>query len=785
MQETILVAFGLSAVAPWLYRMFRGGTGWLLGLMAAGLVALLARDLPTIAAGEIVRTSLPWFPGLNVHLSFYMDGLSLTFGLLIAGIGAIILVYTGGYLRGHRQLGRVYAYLIAFLASMLGVVFADNVLTLFVFWELTSLTSYFLIGINHEEERARSAALQALLVTGGGGLALLAGFICLGLVSGTFELSQMGSQRDAIIEHAMYVPVLLLILLGAFTKSAQFPFHFWLPNAMEAPTPVSAYLHSATMVKAGVYLLARLSPLLGDTTAWSVLVCGFGAVTFLAGAALAIGQNDLKRILAYTTVSILGGLTLLIGIGTSLSLIAAMVLLVAHALYKAALFLVAGAVDHSAGTRDIRRLAGLGRVMPITAAAAFVAACSNAGIPPTFGYLAKEGMYESLETGSGLVIALTLLAVVTNALLIATAAMVGWKPFVGRALGSPPAPPPADGHQDHDTETPHAHQPHEAPVSLWIGPVLLAAGTVGLGVWPGLVEPILAGAVQAIHGEPVEFHLAMWHGLNVALGLSVVTLIAGIWIYLRREQLLARLDRLGALARWGPDRGYAVGLEWLNLVARWQTRFLQSGYLRFYLMTIIMTAVVLGGIALARDADSISLIDPAPVMLYELVPSALIVLATLMAVTVGSRLAAVAALGALGYNVAVIFVLYGAPDLAMTQFAVETLTVILFVLVLYRLPRFMRYSKPLVRLRDVLVAGAGGALVTLLLLAVTAEPLESRLSEYFAEHSLPLAKGRNIVNVILVDFRALDTLGELSVLAIAAIGIRAFMKFTPRKDDAS
>lgn len=802
MQEAITIGFGLALVSPWIGRYAGRAAGWLLGLLIAGLTAYLARFLPAITSGEVIRTSVAWFPGLGIHWSFLLDGLSLTFGLLITTIGALVLIYSGGYMAGHRHLARLYAFLLAFMASMLGVVFADNLLTLFVFWELTSLTSYFLIGINHDQPAARSAALQALLVTGGGGLALLAGFVILGQIGGSYELSALALQRSAIVDDALYLPMLLLVLIGAFTKSAQFPFHFWLPNAMEAPTPVSTYLHSATMVKAGVYLLARLGPTIGETAAWTIVVMSIGATTLAIGAAMAVAQTDLKRILAYSTVSILGALTLLIGIGTELAAKTVILLLVAHALYKAALFLVAGAIDHETGTRDIRRLGGLMRVMPITAAAAFLAAGSNAGLPPLFGFLAKEGMYEAIGTASAPAVVVLLVAVIANALLVAAAGMAGWKPFAGRVvspshdLAPSPAPSGSMGQREpastDDNEMTHAHGGsggphgiHEAPVSIWLGPLLLALGSLALGLRPAWVEPIVARGASAIRGAPVKTHLSLWHGFNLVLLLSAITLLTGVLIYAYRARLLDRLKRLRPLARWGPDRGYTAGLTALNMVARWQTRFLQSGYLRMYVKIVILTTVGLAGCVLAFGAVSLTTIGWTAVRPYEWVPLALIILATGLVVTTSSRLAAVAALGVVGYNVALIFILFGGPDLAMTQFAVETLTVILFVLVLYRLPRFSRFTRRGAAIRDLIVAGAGGALMTLMLLIATAEPLQSHLSGYFAEQSLPLGKGRNIVNVILVDFRALDTLGEISVLAVAALGIRALMRLTPDKEGES
>lgn len=761
MSETILICLGMALLAPGVVRLAPRGAGWILGLALCVVAGRIAWYFPVIAAGESVQTSFPWLPELGVNWSFYLDGLSLIFGLLITGIGALVLIYAGSYWSNHAHLGRLQALLLAFLASMLGVVFADNVFTLFIFWELTGLASYFLIGINHEKAAARSAALQAFLVTGAGGLALLAGFVLLGAAGGSYELSQLAAERSAVIEHALYVPMLCLILFGAFTKSAQFPFHFWLPRAMEAPTPVSAYLHSATMVKAGVYLLARLSPTLGGTAVWNALVTCFGATTFAVGAAMALGQTDLKRILAYSTVSILGALTLLIGMGTREAAIAAIILLIAHALYKAGLFLVAGAVEHGTGTRDLRQLGGLARAMPITAAAAVLAAASSAGMLPLLGFIAKESVYGAVLSASADAVFLTLLMVVGNMLLVCVSGMVGWRPFFGATDPTLSAP---------------VYIPHESPPGMWLGPTLLALGSLTLGLFPAQADVIVAAGTASICGEAVNVHLAVWHGFNLVLVLSAATLVGGVAIYLQRESLLSRLGWVQTLGRFGPERGYGIGLEGLNRFARWQTRMLQSGHLRSYVVTIILTLIGLAGYALMRDADTLTLTGWTGVAIHEIVPPFLVLAGAVMAARSVSRLAAVTALGAVGFGVVLIFVLFGAPDLAMTQFAIESLTVILFVFVLYRLPRFLRFTSLAVRVRDLAVAGALGGLITLILLAVTSEPLQTGVSDYLAAQSLPLGKGRNVVNVILVDFRALDTLGEITVLAIAAIGVHALIR---------
>jgi multicomponent Na+:H+ antiporter subunit A len=727
-----------------------GPSGWIVALLPFGLFVFFLAVAGPITAGVPAAASVPWIPTLGIELSFYVDGLGLLFALLITGIGAVVSVYAGGYLAGHVDLGRFYVSFLMFMVSMLGVVVADNVIVLFVFWELTSLTSYLLIGFEHDKEPSRAAALQALLVTGGGGLALLAGLLLLGHVGGSLELSVLLQRGDVVRSHPAYLPILLLVLAGAFTKSAQFPFHFWLPSAMAAPTPVSAYLHSATMVKAGVYLLARLSPVLGDTDAWRALVVPVGAVTMVVGAWLAVRQTDLKRILAYTTVGALGTLTMLIGAGTALTVGAAMVFLLAHALYKGALFLVAGAIEHETGSRDVEQLGGLSRAMPITTTAAAMAAVSMIGLPPALGYLGKELLYESV-LGTPLLVAVAVFANV----FFAAAAVIVFRVFVGPSIATPVAPA-------------------EPPPSLWLGPVLLG----GLGLLIGLTQvgagPLLAPAGASVLGRPVEVDLALWHGFNLALLLSAVTLAVAVVVFAGRGPL-RRAPGSGIAARLGPARVYEYALDAMNALARGQTRALQSGYLRSYLRITIAVTVALAGYALlTRDGIVWSRIEEVEV--YDIELAVLMLVAGFTAAVSRSRFGAVAALGVVGYAMALVFSLYGAPDLAITQVVVDTLTVILFVLVFYHLPEFTRWSGDPGRLRDVVVCLAAGALVTLLVWAVMETPEPAGISGYFVEQSVPGGQGRNIVNVILVDFRALDTLGEIVVLGLAGLGVFALLR---------
>jgi len=757
----VLSGFAAALGAPWFYKIARGAVGWLIALLPLGLMIYFAQFVEPVAAGQIIVISHNWVPSLGIKLSFLIDGLSLLFAFLISGIGALIFIYAGDYLRGHAQLGRFYAYILIFMASMLGLVLADNLIAVYVFWELTSISSYFLIGFDHNRESARAAALQALLVTGAGGLALLAGVLLLGKAGGSLEISTLLKNGDMVRTNALYVPILLLVFAGAFTKSAQVPFHFWLPSAMEAPTPVSAYLHSATMVKAGVYLVARLSPVLGGTEIWIQALTTVGGLTMIAGAYLALRQTDLKRMLAYLTVSALGLLIVFIGVGTSQALAAAVVFLLAHALYKGALFLVTGIVDHQTGSRDVKELGGLRSAMPLTASIAVLAALSLAALPPTLGFLGKEMLLEA-SLGANRT-ALTIAVVFASIIFVTTAGIIGIQPFFGKKLPTPNAP-------------------RDAPPGLWSAPAILALLGVIFAAMPTLVQgSLFQPAVEAITREPLTLRLALWHGFNLALALSAVSLVFGLTVYVRRKAVIEIVSRLQINSSWGPQHWYRLILAGLNHLAERQTQLLQSGYLRYYLLIIILTSLALAGTKLFIALDTARFTASFDARFHEWLIAGVILFAAFAAVMAKSRLAAVAALGVVGYGVALVFVFFGAPDLAMTQFMIETLTVILFVLVFHHLPRFAILSSRFAWVRDAILTLALGALITIIVLIGSGIQLYPKISTYFIENSLSLAHGRNIVNVILVDFRGFDTFGEITVLAVAGIGVYALLKLKPQK----
>jgi multicomponent Na+:H+ antiporter subunit A len=745
----VLAPFIAAGFAPLLVRSLGDRASLVLALVPAITFAWLLALLDRFTPG--VRESTPWVSGLDVSLDFALDGLSGLFALLISGIGTLIVIYAGGYLKGHPQLGRFLLFLMMFMGAMLGLVLADNVVTLFVFWELTSLASYLLIGFESERAPARRAALQALLVTGLGGLALLAGLLLLADVGGAWRLSELNLAGAAVQADPFYLPIVLLVLLGAFTKSAQWPFHSWLPGAMQAPTPVSAYLHSATMVKAGVYLLARLSPALGGTPEWVWLLTLFGGLTMLMGSLFALLETDFKLLLAWTTVSGLGTLVFLLGPTHEAGAAAAMAFLLVHALYKGALFMVAGAVDHESGTRDITLLSGLRRAMPLTFAAAALACVSMAGLPSGLGFVAKE-LIGAATLALGDHGATLATVTVGNVMLVALAAIVVLVPFTGR-------PNEAAAHA------------HEAPWTLLAGPVLLALLGIGFGLAPQLAaEALIVPAATAVAGQPVVVEIVLFKGLDAKFLLTLATFAAGAGLFmLWRRSAEAWRARLNPPLSHGPDAGYDRALEGIARFAGWQGRILQPGLLQRYMAASFAVVVIAVAASLTRGELRLALsLDGG--RLIEWAVFALTAASALAVALATTRLLAVIALGVVGLGVAMIFMLFGAPDLAITQFSVETLVVVIMALVLIRLPGF-RISGPAGRPGRVAatIAAATGTLVALLLLAVLAEPFDPRLSDWFARTALPEAFGHNVVNVILVDFRALDTLGEIVVVATAAL----------------
>lgn len=735
---------------------------WVFAITAAGPAATLvwaALKTSLILDGGVPSASVSWVPGLDLQLSARVDAFSLLMLWLIGATGVLVCVYCAGYFATpNPRLGVFAGVLSAFAGSMVGLVIADDVFLLFVFWELTSITSFLLIGFNHHEPTARASALQALLVTVAGGLALIGGLV---ILAGEAETSSLHGILAAPPDGALVSVALVFIVVGAAAKSAQFPLHFWLPGAMAAPTPVSAFLHSATMVKAGVYLIARFAPSYAEVAIWRPMVITIGVVTMLAGALTALKRTDLKQILAYGTISQLGLLFILFGYGDPALTTAGVGVLVAHALYKAAMFMMVGIVDHQAGTRNINALSGVGRSLPGLAVVAAVAGASMAGIPPLLGFAAKEQAISALFSVGGRWQVLLVAAVVTgSALTVAYSGRVLWGAFSTKA--------------DLESLSP------VAPAKIFVAPVAVLAGiSVTLGLAPSLVTPLLDDASAALIAEGGKKHLVLWPGFNTALVVSLVILIIGGLCVAARD----RVDAASARVRLGPS-GESIFAASVSAVLRGAERVtatVQSGSLPVYLVVVFLTAVALPGSVLvsggARWPTGIPLAD-SPI---QAMAGALIILAAAAAALLRQRIAAVLALGAVGLGVGVLFIIEGGPDLALTQLLVETVLIVAFAFVFRHLPGEYRrravqrkYARGRMATR-IAVAGLTGAMITTLALTTASVSRGSTTRDIYLERAPAEAGGRNVVNTILVDFRALDTLGEITVLVIASIGVLALV----------
>ena len=727
------------------------------------LFAFFAAQIPLVSSGNSLYQHIDWVSSLGINFDFKLDGLSLLFSLLITGIGTAIFVYALSYLKGHRYFDRFFGYLLLFMSAMLGVVLSDNILLLFIFWELTSISSFFLIGFNNDNADSRKSAITALTITGLGGFFLLAALILLGNISGTFIISELVQSKEVILNHPLYPLLILFIFIGAFTKSAQFPFHFWLPGAMKAPTPVSAYLHSATMVKAGIYLLARFTPILGDSELWHYSLMIVGGITMLYASIHSLFRIDLKSILAYSTIAALGILTFLIGVGTQEAMVAVAVFILAHALYKAVLFLVTGIIDHETGTRDITVLRGLGRVLLPVTIASIIAAASSAGLPfVTFGFIGKDLIYEATLHYPNMewIWILTGIAIVTNVGIVAAGLMAGVKPFLGKLPQQ-------------------FEKIHLPPFSMWLPPLLLSALSIVFGLLPWWAGNYLTGsAANAIHGSsfPQE-NLAIWHGPNLVFLLSIVTLVLGVIVYLVNKPSLSKLQAVEKLNNVSPQSIITGCANSFLRLSDWITGLSHNGYLRSYHLKIILFAEGLLAYKLWKsgpivlDFDQLTRPD-----LYEIAVVLVLLGALFIVVSTASRLTAVVSMSVIGYCTCLIFVFYSAPDLAMTQFTIDTLSTVLFVLVLYRLPSFINFASKKILYRDAAVSIGFGLILSLVALRVWSEPIAKDISDFYGENAYILAKGKNVVNVILVDFRGIDTMFETVVLSIAALGVYSLIR---------
>ncbi|MCA1930083.1 monovalent cation/H+ antiporter subunit A [Rheinheimera sp.] len=725
-------------------------------VLPAVALTLVLHLAPVVFSGETLLYKLPWVEALGLSLSFRLDGLSLLFVFLILGIGLLVILYARYYLAAKDSMARFYGFLMLFMTAMLGVVLSNNLLQLWLFWELTSISSFLLISFWWHRADARLGARMALTITGFGGLALLAGILLIGRVLGSFELDVLLSQAEVLQQHSLYPLILILVLLGAFTKSAQFPFHFWLPNAMSAPTPVSAYLHSATMVKAGIFLLARMYPLLAGSDLWFLLVTITGMTTLLVGAYLALFQHDLKGLLAYSTISHLGLITLLLGLDTDLATVAAIFHIINHAIFKASLFMAAGIIDHESGSRDMRKLNGLWQFMPVTATLAMVASASMAGVPLLNGFLSKEMFFaETLHQDvlGALSWLIPVLATVAATLSVAySARFIHDVFFNGQPKGLP-------------------RTPHEPPRYMRVPVEILVALCILVGLAPQyIVGDLLAIASGAALGGPLpEYSLSIWHGVNLPLMMSVMALTLGILLYLNRKHLFRFQAELPEL---NPLQLFEQKIKTLlNSAQHWHLRF-ESSELQRYLLWMFLIVVVLLIWPLQQMSQFTQHNAMLPVdalMLAAMVVAIIAAFATVLCQR--QRLLALVMISVVGLVVTLIFVRFSAPDLALTQLSVEVVTIVLLMLALFFLPHKINRASNAGRLiRDGAIASVCGVVIGSLSYAMMLEP-QQRISDFFLANAKTGGGGYNVVNVILVDFRGFDTLGEITVLGIAALGI--------------
>ncbi|MBM1218959.1 monovalent cation/H+ antiporter subunit A [Ponticoccus sp. SC2-23] len=751
----------LGALLPGvMIRAGRTACAWFTAFPTALALLLLLVLAPAVMRGETIHAEIEWLPQLGLTASFMLDGLSLLFAGMILGIGLLITLYARFYLSGNDPMGVFFTYLLLFQGAMLGIVLSDNILLLLIFWELTSLSSFLLIGFWSHLPEGRQGARMALAVTGAGGLAMIGGMLILGDIAGSYKISEILQAGDAIRASDWYIPALILILLGAFTKSAQFPFHFWLPHAMAAPTPVSAYLHSATMVKAGVFLMARMWPALAGTDAWFYIVATTGLVTMVIGALIALFKDDLKALLAFSTVSHLGLLTMLLGIGTPFAAVVAVFHIINHLTFKAALFMTAGIIDHETGTRDINRLGGLRRLMPVTFVIGTIAALSMAGIPLFNGFLSKEMMLDAAHdtTWAGNPLIVAVLATVGALLSVAYSLRFIWHVFFGPVRDDYPS------------------KPHDPPFGMWAGPAFLATLVVVIGIVPAaIVGPLVAVAGGAVIGdaEMPYYSLKIWHGVNAALFMSIIAVVGGL-VFLALHGGLNRI--WNALPRPEAKAIFDWIVAQVAALSRRVTEASHNGSISRYLAILIVASVALGAVAFGGSGLATPSREMLPVSLPVLAGWLMLIVATGSIVVMHHhRFRALVLIGIIGLMISFGFVFLSAPDLALTQISVETVTIMLLLLALHFMPKSTpRESSGLLKLRDGVIAIAAGGGVGALAYAFMLRDVDT-ISGYHLENSYTGGGGTNVVNVILVDFRGYDTYGEIIVLGIAGFVIYALM----------
>lgn len=765
----LLAPFLGSVIAAFLPANARNREAWLAGAIALfGLITVVSLYTP----GQVLYERISWVPSLGLEFTLRMDGLAWLFAMLVLGIGLLVVLYARYYMSSEDPVPRFFSFLLAFMGAMLGVVLSGNLIQLVVFWELTSLTSFLLIGYWHHRADARRGARMAFTVTATGGLCLLAGVVILGHIVGSYDLDKVLAAKALIQSHELYLPALILIALGALTKSAQFPFHFWLPHAMAAPTPVSAYLHSATMVKAGVFLLMRLWPALAGTEAWTWIIAGTGTCTLLLGAFAAIFQRDMKGLLAYSTISHLGLITTLLGIGTPLAMVAAIFHTLNHATFKASLFMAVGIIDHETGTRDMRVLRGLFKKMPYTATLAIVASGAMAGVPLLNGFLSKEMFFaETLHVGG-----------TTNwwmsyaALAVGIFGVIYALRFIAVFFGRPAKP--------------LEKEPHEPPRWMRLPVELLVVACLVVGIVPSIsIGPILHEAVISVLGtDAPSYSLAIWHGFNLPLLMSVLALVIGAWGYtvLRRRFELNEREGIPMMQRVSGAQAYESTMLALGRVANFLLHHLSTERLQPQMLAmvaaLILVPVLLVGLPSGWLVPPPHAVDPYFLMLWVVGCGCAVATAWQAKY---HRLAALALVGGAGVATSITFLWLSAPDLALTQLMVETVTTILILLGLRWLPPRLDRSdmKPpaswrtrLRRSRDMLLAVGGGLAIAVVSYAVMVRPMPESIANFFLEKALPEGGGTNAVNVLLVDFRGFDTLGEITVIGIVALTVYALLR---------
>ena len=756
---SILSVFILAFLVPLLHKMTGNKLAFLLSIAPLTIfIALLCYYLS--GTDFPISESWEWNSYFNLELAVYLDGLSLLFGFFISGIGFLIYIYAGFYMKDAKYNGRFFMILTLFMGAMLGLVLADNWLSILVFWELTSITSFLLIGHNNEKESARYAAWQGLLVTALGGLALLAGLVLIGIVTDQYTISNLSQHHELLTQHTLYLPILLCVAVGAFTKSAQFPFHFWLPNAMAAPTPVSAYLHSATMVKAGIYFFARFSPILGGTVEWHILLSSIGGITMLIGAVMAFKSDNIKKLLAYSTISALGIMTMAFGIGTETAVFAGTVYIIGHALYKSTLFMMAGILDKETGTKNISEFPiMLYQKLPLAFGIVCLAALSFAGIAPFFGFVAKELLLEMVLHSPMLSAVYVTIMLVTSVFFVAILFILTHKAFTKGKLNS---------------------QVKSIHKGIYLAPAITALLGLIFGLFPDTLSNLTSLASGNIFSGFQSKHLALWHGFNNAFYLSLLSILVGAGVYFISLKVNWKLN-LSFLKPLQPSKIYDYLFDGLIVFGQWQTRRIQTGYLRNYAMVTLSVILILTGFTFFYKAGIRIDRESLDIYIFELVLGLIVLLALGFTLFTSSNISALLSLSVVGIAISIIFMEAGAPDLAITFFLIDALTITIFVLILHKLPKKMLRKKNFDRFRDGFIAIGTGLLVTLILFSLTYNPLNSKLKEFYAENSYSAAKGKNMVNVILVDFRVLDTLGEICVLAIAALGVFALVNYTKNK----